>query len=608
MLGISSRPQGTEDTEDVVKAKSNNVKNGSASVGESEGSPGAGALFAGVEQSNGRISVENSSGLLKAFKLATISRKRTLDTRGFEKDEDAVVKEGVPQPTPPNPASSRRTQPSKGSNTKSFKEACCGKRTLSWENVIGTLELEKLNLSSEKNKGWPSFPISFEKFQKESPLCPKKETQPYPNPAQTTNGGDKDVTAMEVTEQPESSNNGSRFAVVEDEDKYESTPDSVSTQARRLLKTSPIVSWLSRLALRVLPTRIPKPTLDRSLCQSLVSARVRTPDPPNPLSSPSIPKSKPNSNPNLFTASTSSFLKNPLPNPFLAYASDPIPFDPPPLSFPLPEPSPPLSSTLDESDQKEIDKGSTVLVGEPSIRDTGVSGDAESGQPFDSEMWYEPIPSPTNSAGSDDDSTRRSALNHGDASMDGGKSMKSSRKSVFPNGILLKEWDSQGLLWNDKEVDVSIDDSFFQAITLSTVYGFTGSKYTWRRSGQGIAIVWERIDRVLCNNSWKCLFQAIVRHLPRIKSDHCPLLLDLNALQPPRPSLKPFRFEVAWKLHAEFQEFIKNTWVPNPTPITEKLLETSRALTIWNKEVFGHVIRQKKRLQARLGGIQRAIE
>ncbi|OMO57284.1 paired amphipathic helix protein Sin3-like 4-like protein [Corchorus capsularis] len=40
MLGAPSRPQGAEDTEDVVKAKSNNVKN----VGESEGSPGAGAV------------------------------------------------------------------------------------------------------------------------------------------------------------------------------------------------------------------------------------------------------------------------------------------------------------------------------------------------------------------------------------------------------------------------------------------------------------------------------------------------------------------------------------------------------------------------------------
>ncbi|XP_039068905.1 paired amphipathic helix protein Sin3-like 4 isoform X2 [Hibiscus syriacus] len=42
ILGVPSRPQGAEETEDVVKAKNNIVKSGSASVGESEGSPGGG--------------------------------------------------------------------------------------------------------------------------------------------------------------------------------------------------------------------------------------------------------------------------------------------------------------------------------------------------------------------------------------------------------------------------------------------------------------------------------------------------------------------------------------------------------------------------------------
>ncbi|KAI4314256.1 hypothetical protein L6164_027183 [Bauhinia variegata] len=43
MLGVPPRPQGPEDTEDVVKVKSNSVKNGTTSVAESDGSPSAGA-------------------------------------------------------------------------------------------------------------------------------------------------------------------------------------------------------------------------------------------------------------------------------------------------------------------------------------------------------------------------------------------------------------------------------------------------------------------------------------------------------------------------------------------------------------------------------------
>ncbi|KAE8730232.1 Paired amphipathic helix protein Sin3-like 3 [Hibiscus syriacus] len=45
MLGVLSCPQGAEDTEDVVKAKNNNVRSGSSSVGESEGSPGGGGAI-----------------------------------------------------------------------------------------------------------------------------------------------------------------------------------------------------------------------------------------------------------------------------------------------------------------------------------------------------------------------------------------------------------------------------------------------------------------------------------------------------------------------------------------------------------------------------------
>ncbi|XWS22532.1 hypothetical protein CRYUN_Cryun29cG0044500 [Craigia yunnanensis] len=52
MLGLPSRPQGAEDTEDVVKTKNNNAKNGSASVGESEGSPGDGAVTMNSKHSN----------------------------------------------------------------------------------------------------------------------------------------------------------------------------------------------------------------------------------------------------------------------------------------------------------------------------------------------------------------------------------------------------------------------------------------------------------------------------------------------------------------------------------------------------------------------------
>lgn len=54
MFGVPSRPQGAEDTEDVVKTKSHVAKSAAGSVGESDGSPGGGATATAVnsKQSN----------------------------------------------------------------------------------------------------------------------------------------------------------------------------------------------------------------------------------------------------------------------------------------------------------------------------------------------------------------------------------------------------------------------------------------------------------------------------------------------------------------------------------------------------------------------------
>ncbi|KDO82657.1 hypothetical protein CISIN_1g001681mg [Citrus sinensis] len=52
MLGVPSRPQGAEDTEDVVKAKSHTVKSRAASVGDSDGSPDGDAAAMTSKHSN----------------------------------------------------------------------------------------------------------------------------------------------------------------------------------------------------------------------------------------------------------------------------------------------------------------------------------------------------------------------------------------------------------------------------------------------------------------------------------------------------------------------------------------------------------------------------
>lgn len=55
---------------------------------------------------------------------------------------------------------------------------------------------------------------------------------------------------------------------------------------------------------------------------------------------------------------------------------------------------------------------------------------------------------------------------------------------------------------------------------------FSGPKYTWARGRDSRTLKMARLDRAICNADWRVRFdRARVVHLPRRKSDHCPILL-----------------------------------------------------------------------------------
>ena len=68
--------------------------------------------------------------------------------------------------------------------------------------------------------------------------------------------------------------------------------------------------------------------------------------------------------------------------------------------------------------------------------------------------------------------------------------------------------------------------------------GFKGPRYTWTNCRHGPNLIKERLDRTLANPHWKSLFpEAVVSHLPRTRSDHCLMLIELEGLPSPLPSL-----------------------------------------------------------------------
>ncbi|KAL5754100.1 hypothetical protein ACOSP7_022320 [Xanthoceras sorbifolium] len=138
--------------------------------------------------------------------------------------------------------------------------------------------------------------------------------------------------------------------------------------------------------------------------------------------------------------------------------------------------------------------------------------------------------------------------------------------------------------------------------------GYTGQKFTWvAKKGVGEDI-WVRLDRALCSMDWRLHFaEGFIKHLPRVNSDHCPILLQLLSQHVPRSELKPFRFEAMWLKHELFSEFVSKKWKENEESIVVKLQKLTGNLHSWNKEVFGCLFHRKRRLLARLTGIQNSL-
>jgi hypothetical protein len=66
---------------------------------------------------------------------------------------------------------------------------------------------------------------------------------------------------------------------------------------------------------------------------------------------------------------------------------------------------------------------------------------------------------------------------------------------------------------------------------------------------------------------------------------------------------RPFQFQAAWFTHSEYPALVKNNCARDNC-----LQNVAQDSTIFNKEVFGNIFARKKELEARLRGIQRALE
>ncbi|CAL1370525.1 unnamed protein product [Linum trigynum] len=136
-----------------------------------------------------------------------------------------------------------------------------------------------------------------------------------------------------------------------------------------------------------------------------------------------------------------------------------------------------------------------------------------------------------------------------------------------------------------------------------TDLGFSGPRYTWFRGDTNSTHKASRLDRALCNDSWiSAVPNTVVQHLPKIHSDHLPILATYSFQQVANGDAKPFRFEAAWLLHPQFNKFMEDSWLKDSN-FCNSLNEMTGRLKDWHRDVFGSTFRQKRRLLARLQGV-----
>ena len=146
--------------------------------------------------------------------------------------------------------------------------------------------------------------------------------------------------------------------------------------------------------------------------------------------------------------------------------------------------------------------------------------------------------------------------------------------------------------------------------------GFQGPRFTWtNKSSVWNGPIQERLDQGLGNAEWKMLFPtAEIDHLPRVKSDHCPIMLLTDPLEQKSP--KPFRFEQMWLTDPPFPSIVDEGWkaseaMPSASSSLSRFPHRLKFLIAqihtWNKSHFRNLFQRKNCLLARLQGLQIAL-
>jgi hypothetical protein len=140
-----------------------------------------------------------------------------------------------------------------------------------------------------------------------------------------------------------------------------------------------------------------------------------------------------------------------------------------------------------------------------------------------------------------------------------------------------------------------------------------GGKFTWNNRRGGLKQVAERLDRYLVSESFFQSIQGLVAEIiPSYGSDHWPILVSWESYSTHRP--KPFIFEKLWLRNPYFLPMMSIWWNSQPNihgtqmyQFQQRLKYTKACIRKWNKEVFGNIQEERKKLEEKMEELQHQV-
>ncbi|XP_049348970.1 uncharacterized protein LOC125813524 [Solanum verrucosum] len=141
--------------------------------------------------------------------------------------------------------------------------------------------------------------------------------------------------------------------------------------------------------------------------------------------------------------------------------------------------------------------------------------------------------------------------------------------------------------------------------------GFSGQKFTWSNNRGIQQRVWKRLDRALVTDAWlEKMPQTTITHLPSVGSDHCPLLMEMNAREDDQ--IKYFKFLNCWTDQPNFLDIVKAYWDRNVEgnnmcKFHQKLKRLSNTLSNWSREEFGDIFAKVRDFEEKVKTMEKQL-